>query len=397
MSGALIIGGGQAGARAAVELRKAGFKSAINILAEENMAPYERPPLSKDVLIRGAVAGEPQVVPLAEFEARDIGLHLSDRVTELNAAGKRVSTASGKEYVYDYLVVATGASARRLNVPGADLDGVLTLRDALDAVRLRARLSKAKRVAIIGGGVLGLEVAASARALNVQAVVLEQSKNCLERVLPAQAVLPIIDLHVARGATILCDAKVASITGVKEPTEVILENGERIDCNLVVVAIGSVPNDAIVAAGGGECAGGVLIDEQCCTSLPDVFAVGDVALDRSTRVRRESWENANRHAAIAASTITGAEAPVNAPPWFWSDQYDLNLQVLGSPRSGDTLVERLGSSARQRVQFYLRSGAVEGAVLFDSGRDRRIVAQLIGTKIDPALLASSRVPLKMLV
>jgi len=379
-----------------LELRNAGFAGEINILAEETHLPYERPPLSKDVLVQGAVAGQPPVASAEELETGRIGLHLADRVAAVDPSNRSVNTVSGKSYSYSVLVVATGARARRLNVPGADLDGVVTLRDAPDAVQLRDRLLRANRVAIVGGGVLGLEVAAAARDLGVEAIVLEQASACMERMLPAAAVGPILNLHAERGVQILCEAQVARIEGENGPTAIVLSDGRRFECDLVVAAIGSIANDALVANAQGECAGGILVDAQCRTSLPDVFAIGDVAIDRATRIRLESWDNANRQAAIVAAVIVGQTIPDRSPPWFWTDQYDLNVQVLGVPSAGNALVERLGSSPRQSVQFYLRDRMVTGAVLFDSGRERRTVARLIGREVDSAQLASANIPLKQL-
>lgn len=396
MSGVLIIGGGQGGARCAVELRSAGFQEPITILTDERYLPYERPPLSKEVLADGATAGEPQVVPAEELEDAGIVVRLNVRAQSIDPAIKQVDTATGQLYEYDHLVVATGATARRGSTLGAELQGVLTLRDAPDALLLRERLALARRVAIIGGGVLGLEIAASARRLGAEVVVIEQAERCLERMLPPQAVTPIMNLHQENGVRIKCGAQVERILGPHKASGIKLQNGETIECDLVVLAIGSVPNDALVSKAGGECAGGVLVDERCRTTLPDVFAIGDVARDRVTGARPESWDNANRQATIVAAAITGAPLPSPVPPWFWTDQYDLNLQVIGTPLAGDLLIERVGDSARQTVQFYLRDGAVSGAVLFNSGRDRRVVTQLIGHHIAPAELSSAKT-LKQLI
>ena len=397
MSGVVIIGGGQGGARSAMELRRAGYERSVAILTNEAHVPYERPPLSKEVLVRGTAATASHVVPLAELETRGIALHLDDPVIAIDATGKQVRTRSGKHYGYSHLIVATGATARRVPIPGVGFEGVLTLRDAGDAVHLRGRLADGKRIGIIGGGVLGLEVAAAARSLGLDVVVLEQARNCLERLLPPDAAAPVVALHRAKGVRILCGVRLERICGEGKVSGITLTDGTTLECDLVIMATGSVPNDGLVAAAGGECAGGVLVDDQCRTSLADVFAVGDVALDRNSRLRQESWDNANRQAALVASVIANSEPPIGAPAWFWTDQYDLNLQVVGAPRAGDLLVARPGSRDRQQIQFYLRDGIVSGAVLFDSGRDRRAVAQLIGRRVDTAALADPRAALKQLV
>lgn len=393
MSGTVIVGGGQAGARAAVELREAGYTEPITIFSGEERPPYERPPLSKEVLVRGAAAGEPEVVPHPQFAARDIDLHLRESVRTIDPISRHISTEDGRNHAYDHLIVATGARARALRIPGIDLDGVSTLRDADDALHLRERLKRAERVAVIGGGVLGLEIAAAVRTLGLDVVVLEYAKRCMERVLPQQALGPVVGLHANRGVAILNGVSVQSIEGDHKPAAVVLADGTRIDCDLVVVAAGSVPNDALVVAAGGQCEGGVLVDEQCRSSLPNVFAIGDVAVDRTSRSRRESWENANKQAAIVAAAITGTPAPAETAAWFWTDQYDLNVQVLGSPLIGDVMVERPGSSPRQSVQFYLRDGVLVGAVLLDSGRSRRSISKLIGAHVAPDLLARPEVSL----
>jgi 3-phenylpropionate/trans-cinnamate dioxygenase ferredoxin reductase component len=393
MNGTIIIGGGQAGARAAIELRKAGYSDAITIFSGEDRPPYERPPLSKEVLVRGAIAGEPQVLPHLQLDALAIDLHLRESVTRIDPVAQTVTTQAGRDYVYDHLIVATGARARTLRIPGVEFAGVFTLRDADDAVRLRERLTSARRVAVIGGGVLGLEIAAAVRALGLEVTVMEYAQRCMERVLPAQALVPVMSVHADRAAVILNGVSVQAIEGETEPSAVVLADGARIECDLVVVAAGSVPNDALVAAAGGHCEGGVLVDAQCRSSLPEVFAIGDVAVDRASRSRRESWENANKQAAVVASAITGTPAPVESPAWFWTDQYDLNVQVLGTPLSGHAMVERPGSAPRQTVQFYLRDGILVGAVLFNSGRSRRAISKLIGAQIGPELLARADVAL----
>ncbi len=397
MSGVLIVGGGQGGARCAIELREAGYSEPITLLSDEEYLPYERPPLSKDVLSLGAAVGEPAVVPGSELEAAGITLRRNQRAESLDPVNRRVATISGDCFEYDYLVVATGARARRMTIPGADLQGVLTLRDASDALLLREYLRRAQRVVIIGGGVLGLEIAAASRGLGLETTVLEQAENCLQRMMPVQAAEAVTSLHQENGVRIQCNAHVQRLLGQDEVSGICLSDGEIIQCDMVVLAVGSVPNDDLVSMAGGRCQGGVLIDELCHTSLPRIFAIGDVAVDRSTRRRKESWDNANRHAAIVAAVITGTSLPRAMPDWFWTDQYGLNLQIVGTPVLGSQLVERAGVNAQQKIQFYLSDRVVMGAVLFNSGRERRTVAQLIGRQVEPAALSAGRQSLKQLV
>lgn len=396
MGGVLIVGGGQGGARCAIELREAGYKPPITLLSDEAYVPYERPPLSKEVLSLDATAGQPQVVPQADLEAAKIRLRLNQRVDSLDPVNRQVSTATGEQFGYDYLVVATGAHARCLSITGADLQGVFTLRDAPDALLLREQMAQAKRVVVIGGGVLGLEIAAACRSAGLETTVLEQAEHCLQRMLPLPAAQAVMSLHQENGVRIQCNTQVRQLIGQDRVTAVELSEGGALECDLVVIAAGSVPNDALVSLAGGRCQGGVLIDKLCRTSLPGVFAIGDVAVDSSTRRRKESWDNANRQAAIVASVITGTPLPQAVPDWFWTDQYDLNLQILGNPAFGEELVERPGSNAQQKIQFYLNDRGLAGAVLFNSGRERRIVAQLIGRQIEASALSMAE-PLKRLV
>lgn len=397
MSGVLIVGGGQGGARCAIELREAGYTLPITVLSDEAYVPYERPPLSKEVLSLGATPGQPQVVPQSELNAAKISLCLNQAAERLDPANRRVATVAGEQFDYDYLVLATGARARRLSIPGADLKSVLTLRDAPDALLMREQMSRARRVGVIGGGVLGLEIAAACRRAGLETSVLEQAEHCLKRMLPLPAAQAVMNFHQENCVRIQCNTKVRRLLGEDKVEAIELSDGEVIQCDLVVVAIGSMPNDALIAMAGGRCEGGVLIDKFCRTSLPGVFAIGDVAVDSSTHRRKESWDNANRQAATVAAAITGASLPQETPDWFWTDQYDLNIQILGAPACGTRLVERAGSNAQQKIQFYLNDQVVAGAVLFNSGRERRTVAQLIGQRIEPSALSTAQESLKRLV
>lgn len=395
----IIIGAGQAGARAALALREREWKGDILLLGDEPLLPYERPPLSKEVLTARVAAGEARIANGADYVAQDIDLQPGTRVVAIDLERYSVLLADGRSFAFARLILATGARARPLTVPGADLLGVHYLRDARDAHTLRTALESAKRVAIIGGGFVGLEVAAAARAFGLPVTVLEQAPVCLGRVLPAASADPILRRHLANGVDVRCNSAVAALEGNGRVQRVVLADGTEIDADLVVVGVGSLANDELARAAGIECANGVVVDRDCRSSAPFVYAIGDVAsrreLSTDRPIRLESWENAEKQALEVAAAITSGIRPESSAPWFWTDQFDLNVQMIGMPGLDDDLVVRSYSEA-QFVHFYMRQGVLTGAVLFNSGRDKRIVTKLVGSRLSSAQLGDHRYPLKQL-
>ena len=398
MTRVVIIGAGQAGARAALTLRDMGWDGEIMVIGEEPLPPYERPPLSKEVLLGITEGGDARIAAEEDYAERKIQIRLDTQVVNVDFNVNSMELQTGEQIAYDHLIFATGARARPLSVSGSELEGVFTLRSAEDSTALRSALGKAKRVAIIGGGFVGLEVAAAARRLDVEAVVLEQAPTCLSRTLPSAAVDPILKLHSDNDVDILCNSTVVALEGNDRVKAVLLGNGTTVQTDLVVVGIGSIANDELASAAGIACANGIIVNDECRSSKSNVYAIGDVAahLDHASGrgFRLESWENAERQAERVAASITGTPARETLAPWFWTDQYDLNVQIVGSPGPEDELLVRAGAAPGQFIQIYLRDGMMVGAVMFNSGREKRTLVKLVGQTIDPARMLDPKIPLR---
>lgn len=400
MNHVLIVGAGQAGARAALALRDLGWTGGITLAGDEDLAPYERPPLSKEVLLGTASGSEALIATPSDLAARAISLRTGTGIASLDVKARTARCFSGETIEFSHLILATGARARRLAVPGADeLAGIYYLRNAADAQALRAALSTATRVAIIGGGFIGLEVAAAARQMGVGAVVLERENACLNRVMPPASVAPLLTLHRSHEVKILCDAAVASLEGDLRVERVRLADGRTIPADVVVVGIGSIANDEIAREAGIECMNGIVVDDDCRSSIPFVYAIGDVASRRNASgpaaTRLESWENAERQAVVAAAAITGADRPEFPAPWFWTDQYDVNVQMIGTPSAtDDVVIRRMGGN--QLIHFYFKGDLLSGAVLFNSGKEKRAITRLVGSRVDREQLADQANSLKQI-
>jgi len=325
----VIVGAGHAGDAVAALLRQYGFAGPITLLGDETFAPYHRPPLSKAWL-----KGEADAAALAlrgpDFYARqDIALRLNMRVTELDRGGKRVRLADGTSLSYAFLILATGAHARALDIPGAGLAHVHSLRTRTDADALRAALAASRHLAIVGGGYIGLEIAASARALGVAVTVIEREARLLARVASLPLATAFQRLHEAQGVKFHLNAGIAAI----ETAAVILADGTAHPADNIVIGVGAVPATQLAADSGLDCANGVVVDMAARTSDPDIFAIGDCAArpvpryDR--RLRLESVPNTLEQAKQAAAAITGRAPPAPETPWFWSDQYSTRLQIAG--------------------------------------------------------------------
>ncbi|MBY8821966.1 NAD(P)/FAD-dependent oxidoreductase [Sphingomonas colocasiae] len=371
----VIVGAGQAGGRAASELRGLGFAGSITILGDEARLPYERPPLSKVVLAGDARAEDAPVNPAAFYEEQGIELRLDDPACAIDRAGSAVSLGSGETIPYDRLILATGVRPRALRVAGADMAGIFSLRTAADAERIGASLATARSVAIVGGGFVGLEVASLASARGLPVTVIERAGRCLSRVVPPLAAGRIAARHLERNVRIRCDAEIAAITGDGRVEHIELADGERVAADLVIVGIGSRPQDDLALAAGLACADGVLVDARGRTSDPAIHAIGDVA--RHGAGRHESWQNAEHGAARAASSIMGLPLPADDAPWFWTDQQGWNVQLVGAFVDGDD-VREVSLGPESFVHLHVRDGRLAGAVLFNAGRERRKLTRMIG-------------------
>lgn len=403
MSRIVIVGAGHAGGSAAALLRQYGFEGEVVLIGEEPVAPYQRPPLSK-ALLKGEGEEEDLLLRPADFYVeQNIELRLGQTVTAIDRAGKTVMLADGGTVSYDTLILATGSTARKLAVPGAELANVLELRTLADGRRLRAAIRPGTRLVVVGGGYVGLEVAASARALGAEVVVVEREVRLLARVASDVLADFMHAAHTQHGVTILTGRTVTAFDagGDGAVGGVTLDDGQSLPADLVIVGVGGVACEGLGAAAGLTCDGGVVVDQTARTSDPDIYALGDmtrrpVPVHDGRVVRLESVPNALEQAKQAAAAITGRNPPVPEVPWFWSDQYDLKLQMAGLADGADRKVVRTVADGAGLAVFHLAGDrllcveAINAPAEFMGGR------LLIGkaTPVDPDKLADPTVSMK---
>ncbi|MDN4516745.1 FAD-dependent oxidoreductase [Mycolicibacterium austroafricanum] len=392
---AVIVGASHAGAQLAASLRQEGWDGEIVLVGNESALPYHRPPLSKAYLA-GKCTVDELAIRNAEFYTKQ-RIKLMDATVEvLDRSAGHLSLTTGDALPYDKLALCTGARPRRLSIPGADLPGVCYLRTAADVAMIRERTSPGRRAVIVGGGYIGLEAAASLRALGLEVTVLEATERVLERV-TAPAVSAFFDrIHREEGVDIQTDALVDAMSGDGRVREVILASGESIPADLVIVGIGVEPNTDLAAAAGLAIDNGVVIDDQARTTDPDIVAAGDCTSHHMARygrrIRLESVPGAGEQAKVAAATICGKSKKVAALPWFWSDQYDVKLQIAGLNTGYDEVVLS-GDPTRDRdfTCFYLRAGELIAADCINRPRDfvfsKRVITQQVPIERAELMLA----------
>lgn len=401
----VIVGAGEAGARAAITLREQGWDGPVTVIGAESCPPYERPPLSKAVLLAEAEAEPAPATVLDRDRAAALGIELilGTEVTAIDRAARSITLAGGRALPYSRLLLATGARPRRLAVPGHEQ--ALYLRRFEDALALRPRLRPGARVAIIGGGFIGLELAAAAVARGCAVTVIEALPRILMRGVPAELAAAIADRHRAAGVALRTGI---GIDRIEPDGAVILADGGRITADTVIAGIGAVPETALAEAAGLAIDNGIAVDATLATGDPDIFAAGDCAacahpLYAGRRIRLEAWRNALDQGVLAARNMLGRGEAIAAVPWFWSDQHELTLQIAGLADEGPVIVARdLGDGAQ--LLFHL---AADGRLVAASGlgplgriaREIRLAEMLIARRAapDPGALASPAVRLKSLL
>jgi 3-phenylpropionate/trans-cinnamate dioxygenase ferredoxin reductase subunit len=399
----VVVGGGLAGAKAVEALRDKGFGGRLVLFAGEDHLPYERPPLSKDYLKTGEGLDDAFVHDRDWYAAHDVDVRTGTVVAALDRDAHEVVTVGGERLHWDRLLLATGSSPRRLTLPGADLDGVLSLRTIEDSDRLREALRAGQRLVLIGGGWIGLEVAAAAREAGADVTVLETLDLPLVRVLGPTVAQVFADLHREHGVDLRTGVSVEEITGEGgRVAGVRLGDGTTVPADTVVVGIGAAPNVGLAQEAGLEVDNGVLADAVGRTSDPDVFVAGDVAnvehpfLGR--RVRVEHWANALDQPALVASAMLDQQGPEPQLPFFFSDQYDLGLEYHGLGSPDDEVVVRGDLAGREFLAFWLRDGVVTAGMNVNVWDVGDAVKGLIRsrTRVDRAKLADADVPLENL-
>jgi len=404
----VIVGAGHAGGSAAALLRQSGYRGEIVLVGEDAVAPYQRPPLSKGYL-KGNLGANHLKLKADEFYAnQEIQLILSNRAIRIDRDIKRVIFADQTQVDYDTLILATGSRPRLLGIPGATLGGVLALRTIADADLLNQSITRNGNVVIIGGGYVGLEVAASARSIGASVTILERESRCLARVACESLSTYFEGYHRARGVSIVTGASVVGFEGTEpaghEPgwvREVRLADGGILPADIVLVGVGATACDELARTAGLACENGIVVDEQARTSDADIFAIGDVTWRKlhhydGHRFRLESVPNALEQARQAACAITGSLAPLPEVPWFWSDQYDLKLQIAGVPIGATDQLLR-GDPARDKFAvFHLDGDRVLAVEAVNAVPEFMVGKQLIASRrpVSRSRLADPTVPMK---
>ena len=391
----VIVGAGQAGGRAAEALRAAGFAGEVALFGDERHDPYERPSLSKGALLGAEPAT--YVRPREWYASQKISLRTRTRVEAIAPRSQSVITTDGEKVEYTKLLLCTGSRVRPLAGAPDGADGIHYLRTLEDAERLAAQLVAGRRLVVIGGGFIGLEVASSGLKRGLAVTVVERQGALLDRAMPAAIAARVAALHAKHGVDVRLGVPVARIRDGEQKT-VELADGSELAADLVVIGVGIIPNTELGEAAGAASSDGLVVDEYCRTSLENVYAAGDVTnhynpiLER--RMRLESWQNAQNQAIAAARNLAGAGKPYAEVPWFWSDQLGANIQMVGAAEPAMDILWR-----GERIALGLSQGRLRLAVGFDAGADIRLLRRLIESRaqLPPERLADPAIKLKDLL
>jgi 3-phenylpropionate/trans-cinnamate dioxygenase ferredoxin reductase component len=396
----VIVGAGQAGGRAADAMRKANFQGRVVLIGEEPHPPYERPPLSKAVLTGAKPAESTQLLPANFYAENRIELLTGVRVASIDARRQHLTLADGSALAYTKLLLATGGRVRSLPFAPTGRAGIHYLRTIEDSLALGEALKRAKHLVVIGGGFLGLEAAASARKLGLRVTVLELKPHLLDRAMAPEIARFVEAMHRSHGVDVRLGVHVSDVAGNGALEAVVLGDGTRIPADLLLVSVGIVPNAELAAEAGAKVENGIVVDEFGRTSLPDVFAVGDAANHPNPilgrRFRLESWQCAQNQAIAVARVMCGESAPYAEVPWFWSDQFEANIQMIGVPHMTDRVVVRGDPSSGRFMCVNFCDGVVEGATAFNMGGEIRFMRKLIEVRaaVAPAEISNPAIKLK---
>lgn len=400
MEDVVIIGAGHGAGQAVLSLRQKKFAGNITLIGEEPWYPYQRPPLSKKFLAGELPAERLYFKPEDFYADPNINVVLNERVVSIDRKKKIVTTVSGRQFDYDKAIIATGSRPRVLDVPGVDLDGVHYLRGIDDVNRIRRDMLEGRRIAIVGAGYIGLEVAAVSAQMGLDVTVVEMEDRVMSRVVSPELSSFYEQVHRDHGVEILLSTGVGGFSGDGSVAGVILGNGEILDTDMAVIGIGIVPNIELASECGIDVSNGIVVDDCCRTSDPDIFAIGDCTFHPNslleTDLRLESVHNALEQAKTAAANICGEDVTYCQVPWFWSDQYDLKLQIAGISQGYDDVVMRGDPAGESFSCLYLRGGQLIAVDAVNAPRDFVQSKALIAdhARIDPAVLADTDIQLK---
>jgi 3-phenylpropionate/trans-cinnamate dioxygenase ferredoxin reductase subunit len=397
----LIVGAGQAALQAIDTLRRKGFTGQLTLVGEEPWLPYQRPPLSKKFLFGGMDREKLLFRPQAFYAERSVTTHLGRRAVELDRRRQSVRLDDGTAIGYDALLLATGSVPRHIPVAGANLSGVHLLRNIADVERIRADLASARSLVIIGAGYIGLEVASTVREMGLPVTLLEQTDRVLSRVTAPQVSAFYESEHARQGVRIVCGTQVRALEGSQgRVSSVVCEDGSAYEADVVLVGIGVGPRDDLAQAAGLECLNGIVVDQHCRTSDPNIYAAGDCtshpSIHYGRRVRLESVDNAFEQSSSAALNMLGTLTPHDKVPWFWSDQYDLKMIIVGLSQGYDEAITRGSPAARSFSVCYLREGELIAVDTVNAPKDQMAARKLVAARARPdrAKLAEPNIPLK---
>ena len=397
-----IVGASLAGSSAAATLREEGFDGRVLLIGAEPQLPYDRPPLSKNYL-RGTLPFEKTLLRPPEFyRERDLEMRLGSTVVKVDPEKRTLTLKDGERLEFDQLLIATGGRNRRFPIPGLDLPGVYDLRTVADADRIREAIARGGRAVVVGMGFIGAEVAASVRQSGLEVVAVEPFKTPLYRALGEEIGRVIEGLHRDHGVEMILDDAVTAFEGSGKVERVVTRNGRRIECDLAVFGLGIEPVTELVAGTPVRVDNGIVVDDQCRTNVPGIFAAGDVANHYhpvcGRQMRVEHWQNGVKQGAAAARSMLGRGQSYDEVHWFWSDQFDANIQYAGFHAAWDRIVVRGDLASRKFLAFYLTEGRVESVVAINQGRDMRRTLPIIKARVavDPARLEDPNVDLRTL-
>jgi 3-phenylpropionate/trans-cinnamate dioxygenase ferredoxin reductase subunit len=399
----LIIGGGQAGAQAIDTLRREGFTGALVLIGDEPELPYQRPPLSKQYLAGDMAAERLPFRHQAFYDQHKVELELGQEALRIDRAARRVSLANGKDLAYDRLLLCVGAKSRELSCPGAQLPGVHYLRGIADVGPIRAGLVAGARVVIVGGGYIGLETAATARKLGCAVTVLEMADRVMNRVVASSVSEYFEHEHRTQGIKIICNTRVVRLEGTRSVERVVCADGSTYEADLLIVGVGAVPHTTLAAEAGLECENGIVVDQYCRTSDPAIYAAGDCtnhpSLRFGMRVRLESVDNAFEQGKAAALNMLERPTVHDRVPWFWSDQFDNKMLIVGLSQGFDQQVLRGDPATRAFSVCYLKGGELLAVEAINHAKDYMAARKLIAARARPDLdkLANPQVALKDVV
>lgn len=400
MTGIVIIGAGHAAGQAAASLRQAKFEGPITIIGDEAHVPYQRPPLSKQYLAGTQPADKVYLRAEKFYADKDIQLMLDTRATQIDPGTKTINLDNGETIAYEKLLISTGSRPRKLSIEGSDLSGIHYLRTMDDVDGIRADVKPGANLVIVGGGYIGLEVAAVGIELGMNVHVLEMEERILQRVTTPEMSAYYDKLHTDRGVHIHTQTGVTGFAG-NGSVEKVLCGEKSFDADIVIVGIGIIPNIEIAEEAGIHCDNGIVVDDHCRTSDPDIYAAGDCTNHPNPllnkRLRLESVPNAMDQARVSTANMLGDDKVYAAIPWFWSDQYELKLQMVGFSADGDSQVLRGDMDNHQFAIFYLKDGKVVAADAVNSPKEFMLCKQLVGKPADPAKLADPETDLKSLL